>query len=74
MIWPPRDLIIHYRKLVEFEACFRTNKHDLKIRPVFHRLDRRVRAHVAICYMAFCCLQHLRYRMAVLGHKMSAGR
>ncbi len=70
----PRDLVIQYRRLAEIEACFRTNKHDLAIRPVFHWKERRVRAHIAICYMAFCCLQHLRQRLAVQGHRMSPDR
>ena len=67
----PKSLIRQYRRRWEIEACFRTNKHDLKIRPVFHWKPRRIRAHIAICYMAFCCLQHLRHRLAVRGHPMS---
>ena len=70
----PRELIIQYRKLAEIEACFRTNKHDLAIRPVFHWKERRVRAHLAICYMAFCCLQHVRHRLATQGTPMSTAR
>ena len=49
----PRDLVIQYRRLSGIEACFRTNKHDL-----------RIRAHIAICCMAFCCLLHLRHGMS----------
>ena len=70
----PRDLVVQYRRLSEIEACFRANKHDLKIRPIFHWRDRRIRAHIAICYMAFCCLQHLRHRLAARGHRMSPDR
>ena len=44
----PRDLIGQYRCLAEIEACFCTNKHDLRIRPVFHWKDRRIRAHIAL--------------------------
>ncbi len=66
-----RFLVMQYRRLWEIEACFRVNKHDLRIRPVFHWVKRRVRAHIAICYMAFCCLQHLRHRLALSGHPMS---
>ena len=29
-----------------------------------------IRAHIAICYMAFCCIQHLRRRLRLLGHTM----
>ena len=69
-----RDLVVQYRQLSTIEACFRINKHDLKIRPVFHWKERRVRSHLAICYMAFCCLQHLRYRLQVRGCGMSTER
>jgi len=69
-----RDALARYHQLWEIEACFRTNKHDLKIRPIYHWTPRRVRAHIAICYMAFCCLQHLRKRLAMLGHPMSPAR
>ncbi len=37
----PRDLVVQYRTLPEIEACFRANKHDLRIRPVFHWNERR---------------------------------
>ena len=67
----PRALIRQYRRRWEIEACFRTNKHDLKIRPIFHWKPRRIRGHIAICYMAFCCLQHLRHRLAIRGTPMS---
>ncbi len=70
----PRDLVVQYRQLAEIEACFRTSKHDLRIRSISHWKEHRVRSHLAICYMAFCCLQHLRYGLRVRGHRMSARR
>ena len=70
----PRDLVVQSRRLWEIGACFRANKHDLKIRPIFHWRDRRIRALIAICYMAFCCLQHLRHRLSAPGHRMSPDR
>ena len=68
------DVIARYHQLWEIESCFRTNKHDLKIRPIYHWTPPRVRAHIAICYMAFCYLQHLRKRLKMLGHPMSPAR
>ncbi len=70
----PEAAIAKYHQLWQIKACFRTNKHDLKIRPVYHWTPRRIRAHIAICYMAFCCLQHLRKRMQMIGHPMSPAR
>ena len=70
----PRDLVIQYRRLAEIEARFRANRHDLRIRPVLHWNARRVRAHIAIRYMAFRCLQHARHRLAAQGHRMGPDR
>ena len=70
----PRDPVIQYRRLREIEACFRANRHDPGIRPVFHWKPRRVKAHIAVRYMAFRCLQHLRRRLGARGHPMSPDR
>ncbi len=70
----PEAAIAQYHQLWLIETCFRTNKHDLKIRPAYHWTPRRIQAHIAICYMAFCCLQHLRKRLQMLGHPMSPAR
>ena len=56
-------LLTQYRELWQIEDCFRTQKHNLQIRPVYHWKDRRIQAHLAICFMAFCCLQELRFRL-----------
>ena len=45
------------------ERGFRVSKHDLKVRPIFHWTPKRIRAHLAIAYMAFACVQHLAYRV-----------
>jgi len=70
----PRDLAIQYRRLAEIGACFRANRHDLGIRPVFHLKVRLVLAQIAIRYMAFRCLQHVRHRLAAQGHRMGPDR
>ena len=64
---PAMEIIAKYRELWQIEDCFRTNKHDLKIRPVYHWKDRRIEAHLMICFMAFCCLQELRFRLRTRG-------
>ena len=59
-----------YSQLWEIEHGFRVLKHTLASRPVFHWTERRVRAHIAICYLAFALLRLLRhrYRLAHPGH------
>ena len=48
--------------------------HTVMIRPIYHWIPQRVRAHIAICYMAFCWLQHLRKRSKMLCDPMSPAR
>lgn len=57
------EIFARYRGLWQVERGFRVNKHDLKVRPVHHWTPRRIRAHLAIAYMAFACVQHLTYRI-----------
>jgi transposase len=42
-----------YMQLNDAEAAFRTLKQDLSIRPVFHQTQRRVEAHVLVCFIAY---------------------
>ena len=65
------ELWHQYRQLWQVEHGFRTNKHDLRIRPIYHWTTRRIKAHLAICFMAYCCTQHLRYWLKSLGHPLS---
>ena len=59
------ELFARYRELWRVEESFRITKHDLKVRPVFHWKPDRVKAHIAIAYMAFACVRHLAYRIAL---------
>lgn len=46
------DVALGYHQLVEIESCFRTLKTELEIRPVYHRLQPRIRSHVVLCWLA----------------------
>jgi transposase len=49
----PQDAACAYKGLTVIERCFRTLKStQLKLEPVYHRLSRRIEAHVKICVMA----------------------
>gem|GEM_PF-6208877 len=48
-----------YRSLHLAERGFRHIKSFLKIRPVYHRLRRRIRAHVLICFFAYYLVKNL---------------
>ena len=47
------DVIDNYSHLWKIEKAFRVSKHDLKIRPIFHRLQRRIEAHITINFVAY---------------------
>jgi hypothetical protein len=46
------DVALGYKQLIEAERSFRDLKGTLLLRPVFHRKDDRIRAHVLICFLA----------------------
>ncbi|VAX31844.1 Mobile element protein, partial [hydrothermal vent metagenome] len=46
------DAALGYKQLLEVERAFRTLKTTLELRPVYHRKDDRIRAHVLICFLA----------------------
>jgi hypothetical protein len=69
---PPGELdaagiVTAYKNLKYVERDFRHIKaDDLDLRPVFHRLTRRVKAHVLICMLAAYLVWHLRRAWAPL--------
>ena len=56
------EVLSHYHGLWQVEETFRINKHDLRVRPIYHWTPTRVHAHIAISFMALMYLQHLGYR------------
>jgi hypothetical protein len=60
-------VVAGYKKLANIERDFRIIKtDDLDLRPIYHRLDQRVRAHVLICLLACYLTWHLRKAWAPL--------
>ena len=47
------EIIENYGHLWKIEKAFRVSKHDLKIRPIYHRLQRRIEAHICIAFAAY---------------------
>ena len=46
------DVALGYKNLLEAERSFRDLKGILRLRPVYHRLEERIRAHIVICWLA----------------------
>jgi transposase len=47
------QVIENYKHLWQIEKAFRIAKSELKIRPVYHRLQRRIEAHICISFVAY---------------------
>ena len=64
---PPEEAVRIYKSLSAVEKAFRALKTvDLKVRPIYHRLEKRVRAHVFLCMLAYYVEWHLRQALAPL--------
>ncbi len=61
------DIVRSYKQLAHAERAFRTLKGpELELRPIHHRLEARVRAHVFLCMLAYYLEWHLREAWAEL--------
>lgn len=67
---PAEELWSRYMQLTEAEASFRALKSELSIRPLFHQLEPRVKAHVMVAFLGYALwitLKHLlKRRVAIL--------
>jgi len=55
------DVVRSYKLLGQVEQGFRTLKGlDIRVRPIFHRVEDRVRAHIFLCMLAYYVEWHLR--------------
>ena len=59
------DTVRSYKDLSKVEQAFRSYKTvDLKVRPIYHRLAERVKAHVFLCMLAYYVEWHMREHLA----------
>lgn len=47
------QLVANYKELWQIEKAFKVSKSELKIRPIYHRLPRRIHAHICISFVAY---------------------
>jgi len=63
-----------YKKLIQVEQAFRIIKTtSLEIRPVFHHLDDRVRAHVFLCMLSYYLQWNMNHRLSEIYHSNGSG-
>ena len=68
------ELLHQYSNLWQVEESFRITKHDLKVRPIYHHKPNRVKAHLAISFMAYTLVRHLEHRVRLQYKKLSPQR
>lgn len=53
------EVMENYKNLWHIEKAFRMSKTDLRIRPIYHRLRKRIEAHICISFTAYCIYKEL---------------
>jgi transposase len=61
----PAVLWTRYVQLTQIEAVFRSLKSELGIRPIYHRLEHRVDAHILVAFLAYCLQVTLKNRLQI---------
>ncbi len=68
----PSIIIENYKNLWHIEKAFRMSKTDLRIRPIYHRLRKRIEAHICLSFVAYSIYKELervlkeeKYRLSV---------
>jgi len=57
------DVALGYKQLLEVEDAFRMLKQTLDLRPIYHRLSRRIQAHVLLCWLALLLIRVIETRV-----------
>ena len=68
----PVDAVTAYKQLSEVERGFAHLKGLLEVRPVYHRKDDRVRAHVLVAALAFLLDRALEKKLRAAGSRLSS--
>jgi transposase len=63
----PKILWNTYMQLTEVEDAFRTTKHDLGMRPIFHQKKDRTQAHILVCFLSLALWRTLQQWMKMSG-------
>jgi transposase len=65
------EIIENYKHLWQIEKAFRVAKTDLQIRPIYHRLPKRIEAHICLNFVAYKVYKELDRLLKIKKAKMS---
>jgi transposase len=66
------EIIKSYLDLWQIEYAFRVSKSELKIRPIYHRLPRRIEAHICLSFVAYKVYKELERQLQIRQASISA--
>jgi hypothetical protein len=64
------DVALGYKQLAAIERAWRDMKHVIDLRPVYHRLEDRIRAHVLLCWLALLLVRLVETRTGQTWHHL----
>jgi transposase len=67
----PDQLWTFYIQLTEVEQAFKELKHDLAVRPIYHRNEDRIEAHIFVAFLAYCLQVTLKAKLRHLAHGLT---
>lgn len=71
---PPSEVIDQYHGLWVVERAFRITKGTLEARPIFHFTERRIEAHICICFVAYKLYKELERILRLLNIGLSVDK
>ncbi len=68
------QVVSNYKKLTEVEMAFRNLKTvQLEMRPIYHKLDHRIKAHIFLCMLAYYVQWNMQQRLTTLFEENKKG-
>ncbi len=68
------EILENYNQLWQIEKAFRIAKTDLKVRPIYHRLPKRIEAHICLTFVAYKVYKELERQLELLNAPFKASK
>ncbi len=68
------EVIAHYRNQYAVERAFRISKTDLRIRPIYHRTEHRIKAHILVSFVAYAVFREFERRLKLKGIELDVSQ
>jgi transposase len=69
-----QKVIENYKQLWQIEKAFRISKTDLRVRPIYHRLPKRIAAHLIIAFCAYKLYKELERQLKIKNSSLSPAK